>query len=88
MYITINNIIGEKTIDLTYPIRSGKEVAVINMLSDNAQYEIMKPCIIMDSISPDKQKLILSRTYAGRELLSVLDGMIELRRFENDEASY
>ena len=40
MYITINNIKGEKRIDLFYSIRnfdSGKEVAVIRMLSDNVQ---------------------------------------------------
>ena len=40
MYITTNNIVGEKTIDLSYPIRSGKEVAVTSVLSDNVQYEI------------------------------------------------
>ena len=37
MYITINDIIGEKRIDLSYPIRSGREIAVIRMLSDNVQ---------------------------------------------------
>ena len=30
MYITINNIIGKKRIDLTYSIK-GKEVAVVRM---------------------------------------------------------
>ena len=41
MYITINDIIGEKRIDLSYPISSGtggKEIAVVIMLSDNVQY--------------------------------------------------
>ena len=33
MYITINNIIGEKRIDLNYPIR-GKEAAVVSVFSD------------------------------------------------------
>ena len=78
MYITINDIIGEKRIDLSYSIDSGKEVEVITKLSDNVQYEIVKPCTIVDDISGDK-KLILSKIYAGRELLSVLEGMIELR---------
>ena len=41
MYITINNVIGEKRIDLSYPIRSSKEVAVINMFGDKVQYEII-----------------------------------------------
>ena len=75
----INNIVGKKTIYLSYPIRnfhSSKEVAVIIMLSDNVQYDIIKPCSIIDSTSPGNKKLILSRTYAGGELIYVLEGMI------------
>ena len=87
MYITINDIVGEKTIHLSYPIRnfdSSKEVAVIIMLSDNVQYKIVKTHII-DYIPPGNEKRILSESYAGRELISVLEGMIELTQFENDE---
>ena len=43
MYITINNIKGEKRIDLSYSIQnfdSDKEITVIRMLSDNVKYEI------------------------------------------------
>ena len=47
MYITINDVIGEKTIYLSYPIRSGKEVAVISMLSDNIQYEKIKQSLMI-----------------------------------------
>ena len=50
MYMTINDIKGEKTIDLSYSIRNlgstarwGKEIAVISMLSKNTQYEMTKP---------------------------------------------
>ena len=46
MYITINDIIGEKTIDLSYPIQnfdSSKEVAVVRMVSNNIQYKVTKP---------------------------------------------
>ena len=45
MYITINNIKGEKRIDLCYSIQnfdSDKEIAVIRMLSNNVKYEILK----------------------------------------------
>ena len=45
MYIMINDVICEKTIDLSYPIRnfgSSKEIAVISMLSENTQYEMTK----------------------------------------------
>ena len=40
MYITINDIIGEKTID-SYPIQnfdSSKEVVVVSMFCDNIQH--------------------------------------------------
>ena len=37
MYITINDIVGEKTIYLSYPIDPVKEIVVISMLSDNVQ---------------------------------------------------
>ena len=77
----INNIVGEKTIR---NFDSSKEVAVIIMLSDNVQYKIVKTYII-DYIPPGNEKQILSGTYAGRELISILEGMIELTQFENDE---
>ena len=38
----------------------------------------------MDPIS-DAKKTILRRTYAGRQLLSMLEGMIELNQFEVDD---
>ena len=38
----------------------------------------------MDSIS-DTKKMIPSRTYAGRELLSMLEGMVELNEFLVDD---
>ena len=85
MYITINNVIGEKMIDLSYPTCSNKEVAVIIMFSDNIQYEIIKPHAIIDDISPGNKKLILSKTYAGRELLSVSEGMTAFTQFVNDD---
>ena len=75
MYITINNIKGEKGIDLSYSIQnfdSGKEVAVIRMLSDNVKYEILK-LAVMEPISNTK-KMIPSGTYAGKELLSIVEG--------------
>ena len=87
MYITINSIKGEKRIDLSYSIRnfdSGKEVAVIRMLSDNVHYQLLKLRAVMDPISNTK-KMIPSGTYAGRELLSMLEGMVELNQFEVDD---
>ena len=95
MYITINNIKGEKRIDLSYSIKnfdSSKEclgactaeITVIRMLSGNVKYEILKLCAVMDPISGTK-KMIPSGTYAGRELLSMLEGMVELNEFLVDD---
>ena len=87
MFITINNIKGEKRIDLSYSIQnfdSSKEIAVIRMLSDNVKYVILKLRTVMDPIS-DSKKLIPKGTYASRELLSMPEGIIELNQFEVDD---
>ena len=87
MYIMINNIKGEKRIDLSYSIQnfdSGKKIAVIRMLSDNVQYQLLKLHSVMDPIS-DSKKLIPIGTYAGRKLLSMLEWIVELNQFEVDD---
>ena len=94
MYITINNIKGEKGIDLSYSIqdfdstagrgKASKEMAVIRMLSDNVQYHILELHAIIDTISGIK-KMIPSGTYAGRELFSMLEGIVEVNKFEVDD---
>ena len=82
MYITINDIKGEKRIELSYSIDSDKEITVIIMLSDNIQYKVLKLRSVMDS---DNKKLIPTGTYASRKLLSMLEGIIELNQFEVDD---
>ena len=87
MYITINNIKGEKRIDLSYSIQnfdSDKEIAVMRMLSDNVKYEILKLRAVMDPNS-DAKKTIPRGTYASRELISMLEGIVELNQFEIDD---
>ena len=87
MYITINNIKGESRIDLSYSIQnfdSDKEIAVIRMLSDNVQYQILKLRSVMDPIS-DTKKMVPNGTYASRELISILEGIVELKQFEVDD---
>ena len=54
------------------------------MLSDNFQYQILKLHAVMDPISNTK-KTIPSGTYAGRELLSIVEEMVELNQFEVDD---
>ena len=87
MYITINNIKGESRIDQSYSIQnfnSDKEISVIRMLSDNVKYEILKVRAVMDPIS-DTKKMIPNGTYASRELIAMLEGIIELNQFETDD---
>ena len=60
MYITITDFVGEKKIDLAYPIRNlnqGKEVAILSMFSDNIQYQIKKSLKVLLLTNEDKQLL-------------------------------
>ena len=52
------------------------EIAVIRMLSDNVKYKILELRAVMDPISNTK-KMTPSGTYAGRELLSIVEGMVD-----------
>ena len=91
----INNIKGEKRIDLSYSIQNFDssmeylgtrmvEIAVIRMLSDNVKYEILNLRAVMDPIS-DTKKMIPSGTYAGRGLLSIVEGMVKHNQFVVDD---
>ena len=53
------------------------------MLSNNVKYQILKLRAVMDPISNVK-KTIPSGTYAGRQLLSIVEGIVELNQFEVD----
>ena len=64
MYITINNVIGEKTIYLSYPVKnfdSNKEVAVTVMFSDNIQNEMEDPFKLKLIDNGEKQDLYKQR---------------------------
>ena len=54
------------------------------MLNNNIQYQILKLRLVMDPIS-DTRNMIPSRTDAGRELLSMLEGIVELNKFLVDD---
>ena len=54
------------------------------MLRDNVKYEILKLRSVMDPIS-DTKKMIPKGAYAGRELISMLEGIIELNQLEVDD---
>ena len=86
MYITINDIKGEKTIDLSYPICSttgrGKEIAVISMLSENTQYETTKPLTL--KLIGGNEKEVLNNTYTSRELNAFVEGKHIISDLDND----
>ena len=85
MHITINDVIGKKTIDLSYPILnfgSSKEIAVISMLSENKQYEMTKP--LKFKLVDGSEKEVLSKTYMSRELDAFVEGKHIVSDLDND----
>ena len=69
MYITINDVIGEKRIDLSYPIK-GREIAVVSMLSDNVQYWLQGP---IEVLLKTGKKIVLNKgVYVDKELNSLI----------------
>ena len=79
MYITINGVIGEKRIDLSYPI-NGKEssegtrsadIAVVSMLSDNVQYWLQGS---IEVLLKTGKKIVLNKGVYTDKLLNSLIG--------------
>ena len=83
MYITINDVIGEKTIDLSYPIHCGREalvlaphlavgscsteVAVVSMFSNNVLYWLQGPIEVLLKMG---KKIVLNKgVYTDKELI-------------------
>ena len=73
MYITITDIIGEKRVDLSYPIR-GNEVAVISVFSDNIQYQIREP--VKALLIKNEERQLLKGTFISRKLSSSIGGKL------------
>ena len=74
MYITINDIKGEKMIDLSYPIHSttgsGKEVAVVSMHSSNSQILLHRSIEVLSFMG---KKIVLNKgVYTDKELNSLI----------------
>ena len=77
MYITINDIKGEKTIDLSYPIHSTagwsearKEIAVVSMHSNNAQILLHRSIQVL--LKTDKKIVLNKEVYMDKELNSLI----------------
>ena len=66
MYITINDVKGEKTIDLSYPINPEKEIAVVSIFSNNSQILFQKSMEVLLCMG---KKIVLNKgVYMDKEL--------------------
>ena len=79
MYITINDVIGSKTIDLSYPIypnagrsEAKKEIAVVSMFSNNSQSLLQKS---MEVLLYMGKKIVLNKGVCTDKELDSLIGM-------------
>ena len=70
MYITINDIKGEKMIDLSYPTHSKKEIAVVSMHISNSQILLHRSTDFLLKMS---KKIVLNKgVYMDKELNSLI----------------
>ena len=70
MYITINDIKGEKTINLSYPIDSKKEIAVVSMHLINSHILLHRS---IEVLSVTGKKIVLNKgVYTDNELNSLI----------------
>ena len=70
MYIMISDIKGEKTIDLSYPIHSKKEIAVVSMHIINSQILLHRS---IEFLLKTGKKIVLNRrVYMDKELNSLI----------------
>ena len=82
MYITINDIIGEKTIDLSYPICSGKKIAVVSMFSNNVQYLLKEPVKLVLKMGEDVE--LKKVVYTDKELNAIIGSEMKSRMDSHD----
>ena len=87
MYITINDVIGEKRIDLSYPVK-GKEspegtrsadIAVLSMLSDNVQYWLQV------QLKSGKEIMLNKGVYTDKELNTLIGTELRVQMIDSRE---
>ena len=93
MYITINNIVGEKRIDLSYPIKGKEalgphtaEIAVVSIISINVLYWLKGPIEVL--LETGKKIVLNKEVYTdkepneivGQKLKSQMDGRDDVLR--------
>ena len=81
MYITINDVIGEKTIDLSDPIYTEKEIAVVSMFSSNSQILSQKSMEVLLYIG---KKIVLNKgVYTDKELDSLIGAELKSQMLDS-----
>ena len=81
MYITINDVKGENTIDLSYPIHSKKEIAVGSMHSSNSQILSHRS---IEVLSVTSKKIVLNKgVYMDKELNSLIGTELKLQMLDS-----
>ena len=89
MYITINGIIGENTIDLSYPIHSTtrrgearKKIAVVSKHSNNAQISLHRS---IEVLSVTGKKIVLNNkgVYMDKELNTLIGMELKLQMLDS-----
>ena len=76
MYITIKDVMGEKRINLSYPIYPRKEIAVVIMLSDNVQHWIKEPMKIR--LKTGEDVALNKGVYMDKELNAIIGWELKL----------
>ena len=70
MYITINDIKGGKTIDLSYPIHPRKEIAVVSIHVSNSQILLHRS---IEFLLKTGKKIVLNKgVYTDKEVNSLI----------------
>ena len=83
MYITINDVIGEKTIDLSYPIYPEKEIVVVSMFSNNSQILLQKS---MEVLLYTSKKIVLNKgVYTDKELDSLIGAELKSQMLDSGD---
>ena len=81
MYIMINDLEGEKTIDLSYPIHSKKEIAVVSMHISNSQILLHRSIEFLLKMG---KKIVLNKgVYMDKKVNSLIGMELKLRMLDS-----
>ena len=90
MYITINDIKGEKTIDLSYPFRNfgpSKEIAVVGLFSKNVHYWVTGNDLKFELKTGKEVSLLKGMMYMDEELNTMMGLEYKLTMLRNNYAT-